>query len=412
VRRVFAVLGGVSRHWLRSREAVFFSLVFPVVLLLIFSSVFAGGGAAEFTVYVQNNDVDDGQPTELSATLVESLEASDVIDVRRIEAGRDVEEWAAAADTEGSTRILVIHDGFADRASAMGQRARTNVTRRTVAGLGPALNDSSRAAIDAALTAQQGGSGGSQPARLTFLTAPDDSSAAAVRGILQQYVASFNDRVTGVTDSPATVESGSVGDERLRAVDYFLPALVAAVIMINTVITLPTMVSRFGDDGTLKRLAATPLRRWEWLAAHLIVQLALSLVVTALMLLVGRLVFDVTVLPGPIAILLLLVGTLGFASLGLTIGGILSDPDAASTVGNVIAFPVLFLSGTFWQLELMPQFLQTVGTALPLYHLHHGLRQLMVVGTTEGVPLAFAMLGGLAVVFLATAIRTTRWRDF
>lgn len=416
--RVLALVVGIGKHWLRSREAVFFSLVFPIVLLLIFSAVFASGGATEFTVVVQNNDLEDGNATELSATFIDSLESSDVLNVKRLDAGRDVDEWAEDADLDGATRVLVIHDGFAERAERSGAAARTNVTRRTLTEVWPRLQESTRSDLESVLGSGAGsgsaggGSGGADAATLTFHTPPDDNSAGAVHGILQQHVAAFNDRVVGVEQEPARIESGTVGDEDLGAVDYFLPALLAAVILINAVITLPQMVSRFGDDGTLKRLVATPLRKWEWLAAHFVVQIGLTLVVVAAMILVARLAFGVTVLPGPLSIVLLLVGTVAFSALGLTIAGWVTDPDAASTLGNLIAFPVLFLSGAFWEIELMPGFLQTVGTALPLYHFHQGLRQLMVVGSMEGVPLAFGVLGTLLVAFTALAVRVTRWRDF
>jgi ABC-2 type transport system permease protein len=413
MKRVGAMFVALARNWFRSREAVFFSLVFPIVLLLVFSSVFAGGGSAEFTVYVQNNDVESGEATPLSAEFVASLEDSEALTVEHVDANRDVDEWAASRDARGATRVIVIPDGFEDRVRASSQSARIGVTSATIDGLGSALDDSTREAVLRALRESRDGTGASSPpANLTFLTAPDDTSAAAVRGIVDSHVAAFNERAVGFEQSPATVTTGEVGDESLGAVDYYLPALIAAVVLINGVITLTGTVARYGNAGTLKRFASTPLRRWEWLAAHLLLQAVLAVVITGLMVGVAHLVFGVTVVPGVLSMALILLGTIAFSAVGLTLGGFVKDQDAATSLGNAIAFPVLFLSGVFWEVELMPEYLQTVAELLPLYHFHQGLRQLMVLGSTEGTVLGFAGLGVLAIVFLGTAIRVTRWRDF
>ncbi|MFB6201283.1 MAG: ABC transporter permease [Halorhabdus sp.] len=95
----------------------------------------------------------------------------------------------------------------------------------------------------------------------------------------------------------------------------------------------------------------------------------------------------------------------------VTLGSLLSGPDAATSLGGSIAFPMMFLSGVFWEINIVPETLQTIGRAMPLYQFHRGLRRLMIVETTDEVWPAFAMLGGMAVVFVALAIRLTRWRD-
>lgn len=413
MRRIAAIVGALGKNWLRSREAVFFSLIFPVVLLLIFSAVFAGGGSAEFTVYVQNNDLEDGEPTALSAEFVASLEESDTLDVRHIDADRDLEDWVESEEAGDSPRVLVVHEGFADDVRAGTRRAQFDVTTATIGALGPALNDSTRRSLAAALEeVSTSGSSGTAPATLTLLTAPDDSASGAIRGIVDSHVAAFNEQAVGVEQSPTEVTTGDIGDEDLGAVDYFLPALIGAVLLINGVITLTGTVARYGDEGTLKRLVATPLRRREWLIAHLVLQALLAVVITALMVGVAHLVFGVTVVPGVLSMALILLGAVGFSAIGLTLGGIVSDQDAATSLGNAIAFPVLFLSGVFWEIDLMPEYLQAVAEVLPLYHFHRGLRQLMVVGSTDGVLLAFASMGLLTVVFLGAAIRVTRWQDF
>jgi ABC-2 type transport system permease protein len=116
--------------------------------------------------------------------------------------------------------------------------------------------------------------------------------------------------------------------------------------------------------------------------------------------------------PGPLSILLILVGSAAFGSLGLTLSNFLSDPDAATSLGGAVAFPMMFLSGVFWELDVMPATLQTVGQFMPLYHFHLGLQQLMIRNSTEGVLVPFAVLTAMALLFGALAVVTTPWTDF
>jgi ABC-2 type transport system permease protein len=233
-----------------------------------------------------------------------------------------------------------------------------------------------------------------------------------VRGILESHVARFNERSVGVDQPPASITTGTVSVRRLDAVDYFLPAFIATIVVTNGVISVTSAVASLKAEGTLKRLVATPLRKWEWIVANVIQQSVLALLLVAVMVLVARFAFGVTALPGPVSIALVLVGAVAFSALGITLGSFVRDPDAATSLGNAIAFPLMFLSGVFWEIELMPEYLQTVAKLMPLYHFHQGLRRAMILGTTDGVAIPFAVLGVGAVVFVGLAVRVSEWRDF
>jgi ABC-2 type transport system permease protein len=409
VRGRWTLFVALVKDWLRNREAVFFAVLFPILLLVIFSTVFASG-AAEFTIYVQNNDLEDGEPTNTSAAFVAALNDTDAVTVRHIAADRNVTDWSRNVETDGSKRVVVLPDGFAEQVQSGASRARVQVIDDTLARAGGQINESQRAAIRQG-TGQLRANDTNATATVRFLAASDDASAPAVRGIVESVVAGFNDRAVGVDEPPATVTSGDLGTRNLDAVDYYLPAFIAAVVMINGLITMTTVVAGFNADGVLKRLVATPLRRRDWILANVVHQSVLALVLTGVMVAVAHLLFGASAVPGPLSLLLVLVGAVAFSGAGMALGSFVSDPDAATSLGNAIAFPMMFLSGVFWQLELMPDFLQTVALALPLYHFHQGLRQLMVLGTTDGVVVPFAVLGATAIVTLGLAVRLTEWQD-
>jgi len=58
----------------------------------------------------------------------------------------------------------------------------------------------------------------------------------------------------------------------------------------------------------------------------------------------------------------------------MMIAGLVKDPEAASGIGNAIALPMMFLSGSFWPVEIMPKYLQTIAKFLPLTYFSDGSR--------------------------------------
>ncbi len=420
MNRLVRLTTTLLRDWLRNREAVFFAALFPLLLLLIFSLVFAGG-PTEFEVAVQNNDLEQadagpgGEPTELSEELVTALERTDVITVERVDPKTNLTDTTQLEKATGHKRVLVIPEGFDERVRAESGRVRMTVIRDTINQTGAEISSSDRDAIERGLTAladDQPTDANGSPATVTLLTTPDDDAAGPVTSILNSVVGTFNDRSIGVEEPTAVLATEQRGNASFSAPDYFLPAFIVAMILINGVMTVPSAVAKFKRDGTLKRLAATPLRRHEWVLANVAQQSILAVALTGVMIVVAWAVFGVTAIPGPLAIALIVLGAVAFTALGMIVGSVIRDPGSAISLGGGIALPVMFISGIFWELDVMPSTIQRVAEFSPVTHYHRSLRQLLILNSTDGVFLTFGMLGALAVAFLLGAIRLTQWQEF
>ena len=88
-----------------------------------------------------------------------------------------------------------------------------------------------------------------------------------------------------------------------------------------------------------------------------------------------------------------------------------STEDAANAMTSAVQFPLMFLSGTFFPIEAMPDALKTVARALPLTYLGDALRQVMVDGTPFA-PLwfCFAFLVVWLVACFGIAARCFKWQ--
>lgn len=121
------------------------------------------------------------------------------------------------------------------------------------------------------------------------------------------------------------------------------------------------------ETGILKRIRSTPLPAATYLAAVLASTLIVFALQSALLIALGRLLFDAE-LPDRVGSLLgaLLVGAASFAALGLAAAALVRSAEGSSPIVNVVILPMAFLSGSFGPPEEYPAFLRAIGDVLPL----------------------------------------------
>jgi len=367
--RFTAVFNAVTRNWLRSRSGLFFSFLFPVIFLLLFASIFSVSNST-ISVAVQNNDVGGGSPTALSARFISALNSTQVLSISAIPSSENATTYLQqqAGSFGGNPRLLVIPRGF--EASAMERHA----------------------------------------ANLTYFYSPADQSGAAVAGVVSSVADSMNLRLLG-GNRTITVSDVSFSARPLKFVDYYMPGLIAAFMMTNGVIGLTNVASEFRRTKLIKRLSATPLTKFDWIIGNVLSQTLLAMLLSALMIVIAVGLYHSTVVIDVYSVLTLVVGAILFSGIGMTLAGLVSDPEAASGLGNAIAFPMMFLSGTFWSLDVMPSYLQVVARFLPLTYFADGLRDSMILNNHQAAITNLAITAGFAVVFIAIGALATRWKE-
>jgi ABC-2 type transport system permease protein len=135
------------------------------------------------------------------------------------------------------------------------------------------------------------------------------------------------------------------------------------------------------EDGTLKRLRATPLPASTYIAAMLASILISFAITTIILFVLGALLFDVG-LPHQLLSVgaLVVLGALAFAALGLAGASLVRSDSAAVAVLNGIYLPMTFLAGAFFSSEAFPEFLQRIGDLLPLTYYIDVTRDVMLTG--------------------------------
>jgi ABC-2 type transport system permease protein len=366
VRRLVALSRANLKSFVRDRAALFWTLAFPVLFVILFGTIFSGGGTAHYDVAWVDQD---GTP--------------------------------AAADLRTSFAnggVLTLHDGpLDDEKDAMG--------KGTVAGI-IVVPAGYGAAVDAATS-------GSAPApvSLTVYTDPTRTNTAqALKSITAAIAQGVNARI-GKTPTVITVDAQSLQTNQLSDVSYFVPSILAMALMqLGIFASIPLVQQR--EKLILKRLNATPLPRWTLVGSNIAVRLVIAATQTLLIIGIGVRFLGVQITGGPLAIAaLVLIGALTFVSIGYVIASFAKTEEAANGMTSIVQFPLMFLSGIFFPLEIMPDWLRSVATFMPLTYLGDALRQVMV-GGAPFVPLGVdvAVLAGWFAVCLGISARFFRWQ--
>ncbi len=350
----------------RNRQAVFWALFFPLLLVVVFGLLdFRGVSSTDLVII----DLSEGPRAELLRERLEGIEFLD-IEVLEVEGGdQSSTSRAEAVDdlVDGDLGyLIVIPQGFDDPA---------------------------------------GEASGPGPVELVYTTRNPERNQL-VDGAVRSLVADV--RSGGQPVVPAQMVSSDVIDT--PEVDYFdtvLLGLLALGIMTNSIISIAVRISTYRNQSILKRLLVTPLPIWKFFAGEITAHILLALVQAGIILAVGVFVFGGRI-EGNVGWLLVItvLGSIVFLNIGFILSAWARSPAAASGMGNAVALPMMFFAGTFFSTAALPWVLPHVAQALPLTPMLEALREVGI----DSAPLwdtwpHLAVLGGWVV---ATAIAATR----
>jgi ABC-2 type transport system permease protein len=363
LRRVGAYFPAYAKGYIRNPLGLFFALIFPVILILIFGAVFSNSGSSQVPLTVQN--LDDNSPA--SVAFLQALNATGAVSVSLVSPDvGNLSSYLAANDLGAG---LVVPAGFqVDLANHI-------------------------------------------PVRLLVFTNPSSGSEAGiVQGAVQGVANGENLRLAGGTALVNPVNL-NVGSQIYKYIDYLVPGLIGFSVLVSPMFSMVNVSSTWKRDKLFRQLSLTPLTRSEWLTATILWYILLAFVSTTLMLLIGRFVFSAHVTLTLLTLPFLVLGPVLFVSIGLLAGTVSSSPESAAVLGNIITFPMMFLSGTFFPVSLFPSWLVPVAHALPLYYVIDGLSNAMVFNDPSAVYPDLLVVLVIAVFFFVIATRVFSWRE-
>lgn len=240
----------------------------------------------------------------------------------------------------------------------------------------------------------------------------DDSRQLSNNVLLPAAEQIINEVERGVTNRPRliNIQRQAVQARKLKQIDYLLPGILAMVLMQLGLFGAMRLVN-LRERKILKRLGVTPLPRSLLIGSEVTTRLLMALAQTVSIVIIGYLLFDVAITGGWGQVIgLVLLGAATFVSLGYALVSFARTEESGQGILQLVQFPMMFLSGIFFPVNVMPVFLQPVIKAIPLTYLGDALRQVMT-GATPLYSLNTDI--GIMLAWLATsvvvAVRFFQW---
>ncbi len=164
----------------------------------------------------------------------------------------------------------------------------------------------------------------------------------------------------------------------LDAATYYLPAMIAAGILTSGVQNLGTDIANERYDGTLKRLAGTPLSPVSYFIGKIGQVLVTGIAQSVILIAVGHFVFGVALPTSAdrwVAFAwILILGLITSALIGIGVSQLPRSAKSASAVITPVVLVLQFISGVYLPFSQLPEWLQNVAAVFPLKWMAQGMR--------------------------------------
>jgi ABC-2 type transport system permease protein len=356
---MMALLRSSFRQFTRDRGALFMTLAFPIIFMLIFGMIYGKSGDFKADIGVAAGD---------NSPVAQSITA----------AFQSVPNFVITTGSE-STMLAALKRG--DVSAVVSIPA--GVTESVAAG---------------------------ETAGLDVYYDPSNTTTAQIVMPIVSRVIDQVDRAASQSPSLLTVNQKSIQSHQMTNLDYLVPGIIAmSLLSTGLFCAIPLIQQR--EKKILKRWSATPLQRSSMIYSQVAFRLILALAQTGLLIVIASKMFGVQVL-GNWGLLLgmVVLGSLCLISIGYLLASFIKTEESAMPVLQLVQFPMMFLSGIFFPLSMMPSFMKPVVNAMPLTYLGDALRQIMVQATpAHTLLLDAAVLGGILLVCLVLSVRYFRW---
>ncbi len=338
------------KGYLRDRQAVFFSVFFPLMFLVLFGGVFANQGQSKLSlVEVGPVPVIDSLPAGAKAAFDDSFDVT--------------------KSTDLSAALTSVRDG------------------------------------DSVIAVEQHGD-----QLIAHYSDADRVQSAVAQGILQSFVQTANIAASG---QPPTysLDSQRIEDKSLKTIQFVTPGLLGWAIATSATFGAAATLVGWRRTKLLRRIRLAPVTTASVVAARIGVTMMIAFAQMAIFIGLAVAAFGLR-LDGSwyMSFPLLICGTLSFMSLGLLAGSISKTVEGATSLANIFVLPMAFLSGSFFPLDGAPRWLDVVSHLLPLRYLNEGMLDVLVRGRGAAAAVVpMLILLGFAAVVVAIASRFFTW---
>ena len=361
IRGILGIVRAYQLRFVRDKVALFFTFLFPVIFLLIFGTINSNSNMNFSIALINESD------SQFASDFAAGVRENDVFSVS--EEAISLDDARERMGRGEFDSVVVLPEDFG------------STTERGPTG-----------AID------------------VYYSPSASQAGQTVAAVMEQVLDGINQEL-GQPAPQFTVSQVSTGRAGLTAFDYTFSGLLGFTILGTSIFGLANVMPAEKQRGSFRRLRAAPFKSSQLVVGNALHYVILTMLSVLLMVLVGLFVFDFTMrgswLQFGVFTALSSVMMIGF---GLLVGGWARNENQAAPLTNLIAFPLMFLSGIFFPRFLFPEWLQQITGYIPLSPVVDGFRRIMTENASLfdlGSELGLIILWTLVVY--AAAIKLFRW---
>jgi ABC-2 type transport system permease protein len=238
----------------------------------------------------------------------------------------------------------------------------------------------------------------------------NETSGQTLASIMDGVFKNVNQGITNAP-TPFSVKTTSTKEKGLSSFDYIFSGLLGFTILSLGIFGPTSVFPRMKQNGILRRYHTTTLRVWEYFTANVLSQMFIGILAVTLMFIVALTIFKLNMRGDYFSLTaMVLIGTATIYGVGLAIGGWAKNENQAAPLANLVSFPMMFLSGTFFPKFMMPEWLQNISSFLPLTPINDGLRLIITEGKTlTSLGNELTIIGVWFVIIYIIAFKVFRW---
>ena len=353
-----------SKRLFRDKVAIFFVFIFPLIFLLIFGSIFSGNSVS-FRVALMNES-----DTAFAKQFVKEFEKNDIFKI----------------DAEATTMAI------AKEKMNRGQLDATIVLPKDFGAV------------------QEGVTFPSGEAQVIY-DKSSETAGTTLASVLQDTFKTINTELVPTNVTPFTVAAVSTATVGLTQFDYTFAGILGFTLLSLGVFGPSSVFPRLKQRGVLRRYRTTTLKVWQYFTGNVISNMFIGLLAVALMFAVALTVFDLNMRGSWLTLLFIIIlGTTLLFGIGLAIGGWAKNENQAAPITQLVTLPMMFLSGVFFPVFLMPEPLQAITKFIPLTPIIDSIRLII----TENASLAdlapqLGVMTAWLVIIYSLAFKLFRW---
>jgi ABC-2 type transport system permease protein len=351
----------LTKRYFRDPVALFFTLVFPVIFLLIFGAM-SRSNSVSFNIAVVNHS-----DTTFASDFVDQLKRNKVFSIK------DVQGFDQAKEKMGQGEL----DSIVELPANFGKSDAASIPRGEL---------------------------------VVYYQEAKPDTGQTVASVMQRVLDGINSKLVAVND-PLVVVQKATKTTNLTRFDYTVSGIVGFSLMSLAIFGMANGFPADKKSGALRRLRATPLRASQLILATALEYLLIGLLTVVVMFAVATMLFDFNMRGSYLTLaVFVLLGVFSLFGFGMAIGGWAKNENQSAPLSNLVAFPMMFLTGVFFPVYLMPEWLQSISHFLPLTPVIDGIRLI----TTENASLLslgpeLAIIFGWTVIIYTIAFRVFRW---